>query len=362
MTRRDNLLVINCIGVGHWGPNLVRLFATHPETRVGTVCDLSEERLDLVHRNIPSIDHFTTDSKKAATDPDAQAVMIATPAKSHYELVKLALESGKHVLVEKPLCQSAAEGEELVELARQHEKLLCVGHVFLFNNGVRGVRNLIRSGELGRIHYIYSSRTNLGPFRTDTNAIWDLGAHDISILNYWLDAEPVSVTARGESYLNQGVEDVVVASFTYPNRVLANIHASWLNPRKVREITVVGENKMVVWNDMDLNEPLRVYHKSVHVDREPLYSDSFGSFRMQVRNGDVVIPHITGPEPLAAECNHFVDCILGRAKPINDGVVGLRVLRALEATDRSMRNQSSLVALAELDRRAPSKGQAAVVA
>ncbi len=337
--------IINCIGVGHWGPNLVRLFATHAETRVGTVCDLSEERLSLVHRNIPSIDRFTTDSKAAATDPDADAVVIATPLKSHHGLVKLALEAGKHVLVEKPLARSVAEGEELIALAQKHKRHLCVGHVFLFNNGVRGVRNLIRSGELGRIHYIYSSRTNLGPFRTDANALWDLGAHDISILNYWLDAEPEAVTARGESYLNRGVEDVVVASFTYPNRVLANVHASWLNPRKVREITVVGENKMVVWNDMELNEPLRIYHRSVLVEREPVYSDSFGSFRMQVRNGDVVIPHLTGPEPLAAECNHFVDCIQGRAEPINDGVGALRVLRALEASDQLMRNESALVSL-----------------
>jgi predicted dehydrogenase len=339
------VLTVNCIGVGQWGPNLVRLFATHAETRVGTVCDLSEDRLTLVHRNIPSIDHFTTDSKLTATDSSADAVVIATPLHSHYELVKLALEAGKHVLVEKPLCDSVKRGEELIALARGQNKVLCVGHVFLFNNGVRGIRNLIRSGDLGRVHYIYSSRTNLGPFRTDANALWDLGAHDISILNYWLDAEPVAVTARGESYLNRGVEDVVVASFTYPNQVLANIHASWLNPRKVREITVVGENKMVVWNDMDLNEPLRIYHKSVQVEREPVYSDSFGSFRMQVRNGDVIIPHLTGPEPLAAECNHFVDCIKGRAHPINDGISAIRVLRALEASDQSMRNQSALTPL-----------------
>jgi predicted dehydrogenase len=341
------VLLINCIGVGHWGPNLVRNFATHPEARVGTVCDLSEERLDLVHRNIPSIDKFTIDPVETVTDPDAQAVVIATPVKTHFELAKAALEAGKHVLVEKPLCRSVAEGEELVALARRQGKLLCVGHIFLFNNGVRGVRNLIRSGELGRIHYLYSSRTNLGPFRTDVNALWDLASHDLNILNYWLGADPVAVTARGESYLNRGVEDVVVASLTYPNGVLAHVHASWLNPRKVREITVVGENKMVVWNDMDLSEPLRIYHKSVQVEREPVYSDSFGSFRLQVRQGDVVIPHVTGPEPLAAECNHFVDCVLGRATPINGGEVGLRVLRALEAADRSMRNQSILVPLSE---------------
>jgi predicted dehydrogenase len=339
------LVVINCVGVGHWGPNLVRAFATHPEARVGTVCDLSEERLNLVRRHIPSVVKFSTNAADAVSDPEADAVVIATPVSSHYVLAKAALEAGKHVLVEKPLCRSLAEGEELVALAQKQGKLLSVGHVFLFNNAVRGVRNLIRSGDLGRIHYVYSTRTNLGPFRNDVNAMWDLGAHDISILDYWLGEEPVSVTAHGQSYLKSGVEDLVVASFVYPNNVLAMLHVSWLNPRKVREITLVGENRMVVMDDMNLTEPLRIYHKSVEIEREPIYSDSFGAFRMLVRNGDIVIPSVVGSEPLAAECNHFIDCILGRAEPVNSGKGGLRVLRALEAVDRSMRNQSALVSI-----------------
>jgi predicted dehydrogenase len=336
---------VNCIGVGHWGPNLVKVFATHPDAKVGTVCDLSQDRLALVKRNIPTVAQFSTDSMATATDPKADAVVIATPVSSHYALAKAALEAGKHVLVEKPLCHSVAEGEELLALARAQGKLLCVGHVFLFNNAVRGVRNLIRSGELGRINYIYSTRTNLGPFRTDVNAMWDLAAHDLSILDYWLGAEPLAVTAHGKSYLNPGIEDVVFASFHYPNNVVGSLHASWLNPRKVREITIVGENKMVVLDDINLNEPLRIYHKSVAVEREPVYSDSFGAFRMQVRNGDIVVPNIVGPEPLAAECGHFIDCVQGRAEPINDGPSALRVLRALEAADRSMREQSALVPL-----------------
>jgi predicted dehydrogenase len=337
------MLQVNCIGAGHWGPNLVRNFATHAESRVGVVCDLSEERLALVRRNIPSVGRFTTDPAEAINDTAADGIVIATPVHTHFDLAKQALLAGKHVLIEKPLCRSVAQAEELIELAEKQHRILCVGHIFLFNNAVRGVRNLIRSGELGRIEYIYSTRTNLGPFRTDVNALWDLASHDISILNYWLDAEPCSVTARGESYLTTGIEDVVAASLTYPERVLAYVHASWLNPRKVREITVVGTHKMVVWNDMDLNEPIRVYHKSVNVEREPVYSDSFGAFRMQVRNGDVVIPHVTGPEPLAAECNHFLDCIQGKARPLNDGNNGLAVLRILEAADRSMREGCILV-------------------
>jgi predicted dehydrogenase len=249
------------------------------------------------------------------------------------------------VLVEKPLCGSVAQAQELIELARSRGLVLCVGHVFLFNNAVRAVRNLIRAGDLGHIRYIAATRTNLGPFRTDVNALWDLAAHDLSMFDYWLGDEPMAVTAHGQSYLYPGVEDVVFATLQYPNGVMASMHASWLNPRKVREITVVGETKMVVLDDMNLNEPLRIYHKSVAVEREPLYSDSFGTFRMQVRQGDVVSPNIAGAEPLAAECHHFIDCALGRSTPLNDGRNGLRVLRALEAADRSMRADSALVEL-----------------
>jgi predicted dehydrogenase len=338
-------LTVNCIGLGHWGPNLVRNFATHPDARVGMVCDLSEERIALVRRNLPDVARSTRDAAEAISDPEADAVVISTPVSLHFPLAKAALEAGKHVLVEKPLCRSAAEGEELIALAERTGRLLLVGHVFLFNNGIRAMARLIQGRELGAVLTLSCVRTNLGPIRTDVNALWDLASHDLAILDYWMGAGPVSVTARGQSYLNPGVEDVVLASFTYPGSVLASVHASWLNPRKVREITVVGETKMAVWNDMDLNEPVRVYHKSVDREPRPLYSDSFGSFRMLVRNGDVVIPYVAGPEPLAAECAHFVDCVLGRAAPVNDAAGGLAVLRSLEAADRSMREGSREVAV-----------------
>jgi predicted dehydrogenase len=348
------MITINCLGIGHWGPNLVKNFATHPETRIGAVCDISQERLALVQRNIPAISRLSTDPLATIQDAEADAIVIATPVETHYELTKAALEAGKHVLVEKPLCRSAAQAQELIALAKASGKLLCVGHVFLFNNAVRGVRNLIRSGELGRIRYISATRTNLGPFRRDVNALWDLASHDLSIFDYWLGAEPESVAAHGSCFLTPGIEDVVFASLQYPNGVLAAVHASWLNPLKVREITVVGEREMVVFDDMNLTEPLRIYHKSVEVEREPVYSDSFGSFRMQVRNGDIIVPNVSGPEPLSAECNHFVDCLLGRAVPLNDGAGALRVLRALEAADQSMREDSALVALCVPEWREPA--------
>ncbi|MFM7215141.1 MAG: Gfo/Idh/MocA family protein [Verrucomicrobiota bacterium] len=340
-----NGIVINCIGIGHWGPNLVRALTTHPDARVGLVCDISEDRLKLIGQKIPSVGGFTTDSAAALTDPNADAVVIATPARSHFSLAKIALEAGKHVLVEKPICLTSSEATELIRIAEERQRILAVGHVFLFNNAVRGLRNIIRSGELGPVKYIYSTRTNLGPIRSDVNALWDLAAHDLSIFDYWLGAEALSVTASGKAFIKPGIEDVVFASFEYPNGIIASVHASWLNPRKVREITVVGEHKMAVLDDIDLNNPLRIYNKSVAIEREPIYSDSFGSFRTQIRNGDVLIPYLGGGEPLTAECSHFIDCVLGRASPVNDAHGGLRVLKALEAADRSLKDNSRAVSV-----------------
>ena len=333
---------INFIGLGHWGPNLVRAFINSQRATVGVVCDLSESRLATIHRNISTSIRTSTNPLVAATDPSADAVVIATPTNTHFTLAQKALEAGKHVLVEKPLAGNVDDAEALVDLAQKHGRLLAVGHVFLFNNGIRAVKNLIARGDLGSVRYIFSTRTNLGPFRTDVNALWDLGAHDVSIFNYWLDASPREATAYGTSYLTPGVEDVVVANFNYPRQVQACVHASWLNPQKVREITVVGERQMIVWNDMDLNEPVRIYHKSVDVERDPGYVDSFGAFRMLVRSGDVVIPKIDAGQPLDAECQHFLDCLEGKATLLNDSHGGLKVVQALAAAEESMRNRSIL--------------------
>ena len=336
------MITVNVIGLGHWGPNLVRGLLNSQRAEIGMVCDLDESRLERVRRNISSTIVGTTNPAVALADCRAEAVVIATPTHTHFELAEAALEAGKHVLVEKPLAASVAEAEQLVELAARHNRILAVGHVFLFHSGIRAIKRLIDSGQLGRVRYMFSTRTNLGPFRSDVNALWDLGAHDISIFNYWLGEQPQRVTAFGTSYLHTDVEDVVVANFAYPGQVQACIHASWLNPQKVREITVVGDRQMAVWNDMDLNEPLRIYHKSVDVEPNSAYADSFGAFRMLVRSGDVIIPRLEGGPPLDAQCAHFLDCISGDAVPINDGQVGLRVVEALAAAQESMRNQSVL--------------------
>ena len=336
------MITVNVIGLGHWGPNLVRGLLNSQRAEVGMVCDLAPARLEVIRRNISPSIVGTTDPLAAIADSRAEAVVIATPTQSHFALAKAALEAGKHVLVEKPLAASVDEAEQLVELADRHDRLLAVGHVFLFNGAIRAVKGLIDSGQLGQVRYMFSTRTNLGPFRSDVNALWDLGAHDVSIFNYWLDGQPERVTAFGTSYLHPGVEDVVVANFAYRGQVQACVHASWLNPQKVREITVVGDRQMAVWNDMDLNEPLRIYHKSVDVQQSSTYADSFGAFRLLVRSGDVIIPRIDVGPPLDAECAHFLDCISGTATAINDGRVGLSVVQALEAAQQSMRNQSKL--------------------
>jgi len=335
--------LIGVVGLGYWGPNLARNFA-----ELGALSwlgDLDPELRQTFSARYPSA-RVTDSFEELLGAPEVEGVVVATPVPTHYALAKQALEAGKHVLVEKPLCRTVAEGEELLALAERNGRVLAVGHVFLFNNGIREMARRIHGGELGRVYYIYSTRTNLGPIRTDVNALWDLAAHDLSILDHFLGGEPTAVTAHGRSWLNDGVEDVVLASFTYPGGVLASVHASWLNPRKVREITVVGDRSMAVWNDMDLAEPVRIYHRTVDRAEPKGYADSFGAFRMLVRNGDVVIPHVSGPEPLAAECAHFLDCVAGRAEPINGAEGALAVLRALEAADRSMRERSALVPIA----------------
>ena len=330
------MINVNVIGAGRWGPNLIRGFYNLPNVCVRMVCDRDERRLELVRRRFHELE-TTTDVERALTDPDADAVVIATPVRSHFDLARKALEAGQHVLVEKPLCPDVEQCETLQSMADARGRVLAVGHVFLFNAGIRRVREYIQSGELGRIYYIHASRTNLGPVRDDVNALWDLASHDLSIFQYWLGTTPQEVSAHGECYLGHEVEDVMVGSFRYPGGVLACIHASWLNPRKVREITVVGDRKMVVWNDMDVMEPVRLYDKSVKTRHESEYSDTFGSFQTTIRDGDVIIAKIAGGEPLAEQCAHFIECIKDGRKPINDAASATDVVRALAASDRSLK-------------------------
>jgi predicted dehydrogenase len=336
------MIQLAVVGAGHWGPNLINNFSVSGRSRVRFVVDPDEQRLAAVRARFPSVE-VRTDFQTALDDPEVQAVVIATPTSTHFELAHRALSMGKHVLVEKPLTSSVATSRELCELAESPGLVLIVGHVFLYNEAARRVRDYIEGNELGRIYYISMVRTNLGPIRTDVDAAWDLAAHDISLASFWLGGLPSRVSASGGEFINTGIADVIFATLRYPDGVMVNLHASWLNPRKSRDITVVGEKKMLTFDDVNLEAPLRLHDKQVAnvqaLERggAPELIDSFSSFRTSVHSGEVTEPEVPRSEPLRNECEHFLDCILDAATPISDGRSGLEVVRVLEAISISMR-------------------------
>lgn len=335
---------IGVIGAGRWGPNLIRNFDSHRDSAVIAVADSLPARQKAIKDRYPNLT-VTGDAQEVLNNPNVTAVVICTPTASHYELTKTALENGKHVFVEKPLATTGAHCAELVRLAEKQKKTLFVGHVFVYNAGIQAAARYIRGGELGKILYVHATRTNLGPIRTDVSALWDLAPHDISILQYWLGELPDSVSALGGKFLNpRGVEDVNFATYRFPSGVMANLHVSWLNPKKVREIVVVGEKKMLVWDDMDINHPIRIYDKAVIVDRgDDKIVDSFVGFRASIHEGDTLIPKLQLNEPLAAECNAFLEAVRNPASSLSNGAHGAAVVSALEATDVSMREQGRAV-------------------
>lgn len=342
----SRVIGIALVGAGHWGPNLLRNFTDHPSTEVRWVVDRDAARLAEVAKRYPGV-RVAARVDEALADPAVDAVVIATPTGTHYSLARQVLESGRHVLVEKPITAEVAQGEHLCELADDRGLVLMVGHVFVYNPGVERVKEYIDRGDLGRVYYVSMQRTNLGPIRTDVNAGWDLASHDISIANHWFDSEPLCATATGGTWINDGIEDAVFATLRYPNDVLVHLHASWLNPRKARDITVVGERRMLVLDDMNLTEPLRVYDKGVTDDRTTTeFADTFASFRASIREGDITIPRVALGEPLKVECDHFVECVLTGGVPRTSGRRGLAVVRALEALQKSLRAGGAETAVA----------------
>lgn len=337
---------IAVIGVGHWGPHLVRNFHDHPMSRVLWVVDADPSRLKAIGERFRDVT-VTSDANEALGDRRVDAVVVATPSSTHFELAKSALDSGKHVLVEKPVTTTAASARQLCQLADAVGRVLMVGHVFLFNPAIRAAKAHIDRGDIGRLLYASMRRTNLGPVRGDVNAAWDLASHDISIANDWMGRGPVAVAATGGSWVNPGVEDAVFATLRYPADVLVHIEASWLNPRKMRQIAVVGESAMLTVDDMDLSEPLRVYDKGM-AELSPGMTDTFAGFRAQIREGTITIPRVTVGEPLRAQCDAFLDRILGDHSDVSDGRAGLAVVEALEAMDRSLKEGGRFVDLAEI--------------
>jgi predicted dehydrogenase len=321
------------VGYGYWGPQLVRNLDRIPNAEVARIVDLSAERRQTARLEFPGAQ--VVGRFEEALESDVDAVVIATPIRTHYELARRALEQGKHVLVEKPLTASSAEAEELVTLAESVGRVLMVGHTFMYNPAVETLRRLVQERTVGNVLYIDSSRTNLGIFQPDINVMWDLAPHDISILCYILDQAPVSVSAHGGAYVQPKLHDVVYLTLKFPNGALANVHVSWLNPAKIRRFTVVGDKQMVIYDDVAATEKIRVFDHGV--DRPPMTS-TFGEFQLSYRYGDIVSPHIFWTEPLAAECRHFMQAIVEGVTPRSDARNGLLIVRVLEAAEYSLAN------------------------
>jgi predicted dehydrogenase len=324
----DRPLRVAVAGLGYWGPNIARNVARLSDAELAWCCDASEGNRARVAEQFPGV-RFTGDLDEVLADDSVDAVALATPVPSHAQLALRVLEAGKHCFVEKPMAQSAADAEAVVAAAEANGRVLMVGHLLEYHPGVMKLKELIDGGELGRILYIYGNRLNLGKLRADENALWSLGAHDVSVLLRLAGEEPYEVEARGESYMREAVEDVVFCFLRFPSGLAAHLHLSWLDPHKERRFTVVGESRMATFDDMALEGKITVYDKGF--DEQ---SNSYGEYI--TRSGDIWSPRISNVEPLRTEVQHFVDCIRTGETPISDGLAGLRVVRVLEALQQSL--------------------------
>jgi predicted dehydrogenase len=335
--RRKDIPRIAVVGLGYWGPNLVRNLHELPETDLACVCDASEKALDAIALRYPAVPG-TTEFDDILTDPSIDAVILATPVSTHYTLGIRALEAGKHLFVEKPLAASSEEAVELIEIAEEQGLVLMPGHTFLYSPPVDAVRNLITSGELGEIYFVSTSRVNLGLHQADVSVAWDLGPHDFSILRYWLEEAPVQVTAMARGCVIPDSPDVAFINLQFPAGTIANVEISWLAPSKLRRTTVVGSKKMVVYDDTS-NEPVRVFDSGVNL-RNP---ETFGEYRLTYRTGDIVSPHIAAVEPLFLELQDFAGSIRDGGTPRSSAQLGLDVVRTIEAVDASLEQDGARV-------------------
>jgi predicted dehydrogenase len=324
------MINIACIGNGNWGRNLVRTFDGLEAANLCRCCDKDEKKLKLMKTLYPNV-KTSTEISEVLADKDIEAVAIASSSSTHYPIAKEALLSSKHVYVEKPIALNSGHARELIDIARAKDRKLMVGHLMEYHPGVKKLRELIDSGQLGDIYYIYCQRVNLGVVRTDENALWSFGPHDISIILHLLRQQPVDVSARGACYLQRGIQDVVFVNMRFKGGIVAHIQLSWLDPHKMRKTTIVGSKKMVVLDDMETSEKVKIYDKGVQVKSS---YESYGEY-LTLRFGDILIPKIDMTEPLKIECQHFLDCIKDNKTPQTDGENGLRVVRVLEAAQKS---------------------------
>jgi predicted dehydrogenase len=327
---------LGVIGYGYWGPNIVRNFSGHQDCKVVAVCDKNPAALARVLSRHPGV-RVTTEVDDIVMSTDIDAVAIVTPVSFHYELAKRALDNGKHVFVEKPFTATSAQAEELIELAEMKQLQIMVDHTFLFTGAVRKIKHLIDEGTLGPLYYYDSTRVNLGLFQHDVNVLWDLAPHDLSIMDYFIGQEPELVVATGGAHVNE-LENIAYLTVYFPNNVLAHINVNWLSPVKVRTTLVGGQKKMLVWNDLDPAEKLRVYDKGADVRTEQGLHQALVSYR----TGDMWAPKVEEVEALQVETRYFLDCVKSGMKPFNDGRAGLRVVRILEAAEQSLRQHKEV--------------------
>jgi predicted dehydrogenase len=342
MINSKKQIQVGVVGCGYWGPNLIRNFRQLGDCHLKSLCDTSETRLAHMRRLYPEV-AMVRDFSDILNDPELDALAIATPVRFHFDMAKAALAAGKHVFIEKPMCRTRAEGEELVAFAEKNDRVIMVGHTFLFSPAVRRMKEIIDAGDLGEVQYIAARRLNLGLFQKDINVAWDLAPHDISILLHLLGELPVSVSCQGSSHVTRGIEDVTMMHLGFRKNRCAFIHNSWLDPKKVRQMTVVGSQRMIVYDDTEPLEKLKIYDARVEV---PPHYDTFAEFTYSYHYGDAYVPYIKQDEPLKLECQHFIDCIRNQEVPLTGGRLGLEVVKILEAASNSLRQHGAAVSLA----------------
>ncbi|MBV9602537.1 MAG: Gfo/Idh/MocA family oxidoreductase [Chloroflexi bacterium] len=322
---------VAAVGCGYWGPNVIRNLDAVPGFDLRWVCDADPERLAPVAARYPST-RATADLDELFDDASVDAIYLATPVSTHYDLTRRALRQGKHVLIEKPMATTVEQSEELAALAAANRLTLMVGHTFVFSPPVRKVKELLDSGLIGPIYYVETTRVNLGLFQKDVSVLWDLGPHDVSILMYWLGEVPTQVSARGRSYLGEALEDVAFLTLEFPSGILAQVQISWLAPSKLRRTSIVGRQRMIVYDDLEPVEKVKVYDRGV--ERQPA---SFGEFQLTYRSGDILSPRLDTTEPLYLECEHFLHCIREGQVPDASPQSGVDVVRVIQAAERSLR-------------------------
>jgi predicted dehydrogenase len=328
---------VGVVGCGYWGPNLIRNFRALPGSRLKTICDLSQDRLNHLKGLYPELE-ATTRYEDLIKDPEVEAIVVATAVKYHFPLAKAALDAGKHCLIEKPLAASVAECEELVETAKKKGLILMVGHTFLYSPPIRKIKEIVDHGDIGQLRYISARRLNLGLFQKDINVAWDLAPHDIAIILYVMNEMPHTVNCRGGAHVTPGIEDVTTMSLTFSKERSAIIQSSWLDPKKIREMTFIGSERMIAYDDVAPQEKIKIFDAKVH--RPPHY-DTFAEFHYAYHYGDVYSPYIKQDEPLKIECQHFLDCIKSGKAPLSSGNNGLDVVKILEAASSSLKQNGA---------------------